>query len=454
MTVRPTRFVYLAVTTAALGGLLFGYDTGVVSGALLFLTARFALSPRLQEVVVSCVLVGAAGGSLAGGMLADRAGRRTCIIGAGALYAAAAVATALAPNLPWLIGCRVIAGAAVGVASLVAPMYISEIAPPAIRGSLIGINQIALTTGILVAYLAGYALAPARAWPWMFALAAVPGLILAAGMLALPESPRWLVARGRDAAARAVLRRVRSNGDAAGEAEAIRRSLAAQRGGFTELAAAGIRPALVVGVGLAIFQQVTGINTVIYYAPVIFRSAGFASAAASILATIGVGAVNVLTTGLAAILLDRVGRRPLLLTGLAGMVAGLGMLGLAFALPTPSAVLGRAALVSVAVYVAAFAIGLGPVFWLLISEIYPLSARGAAMSLATMANWGANFVVAVTFLSLVNAIGRPATFWLYGAVGAAAWIFAYALVPETKGRTLEEIEAHWRAGRHPRALGG
>ncbi len=207
------------------------------------------------------------------------------------------------------------------------------------------------------------------------------------------------------------------------------------------------------GIGLAVFQQVTGINTVIYYAPTIFEFAGFKSASAAILATAGVGVVNVIMTIVALLLLDRVGRRPLLLTGMAGMVISLTVLGFAFQSQRMSSVLGPVAVISLMLYVGSFAIGLGPLFWLLISEIYPLKIRGLAMSLATVVNWGANLVVALTFLSLIEYLGRSGTFWLYAGVGLITWFFSFFFVPETKGRSLEEIEAHWRAGKHPRHMG-
>ncbi len=210
---------------------------------------------------------------------------------------------------------------------------------------------------------------------------------------------------------------------------------------------------MTIGIGLAVFQQVTGINTVIYYAPTIFQFAGFKSASSAILATVGVGVVNMLMTVVAIRMIDRVGRRPLLLTGLAGMVVSLGILGLVFALPGQQNIVGLIAAGSLMLYVASFAIGLGPVFWLLISEIYPLKIRGLAMSIATDANWGANLIIALTFLTLIQLVGRPGTFWFYALSGIGAWLFAYFLVPETKGRSLEEIEDHWRKGKHPREMG-
>ncbi len=235
--------------------------------------------------------------------------------------------------------------------------------------------------------------------------------------------------------------------------EDIQSSLAVQSGGWRDLFTPMVRPALIVGVGLAILQQITGINTVIYYAPMIFEFTGAKSASASILATIGVGVVNVAMTVVALLLVDRVGRRPLLLIGLTGMIIGLGVLGLAFQLPSLSGSLGWIAEISLMLYVGAFAIGLGPVFWLLISEIYPLKIRGVAMSVATSANWGANLFVALTFLTLIQATGRSSTFWLYGLVGIVAWLFTWFYVPETKGRSLEDIESHWKEGKHPRSMG-
>jgi sugar porter (SP) family MFS transporter len=251
-----------------------------------------------------------------------------------------------------------------------------------------------------------------------------------------------------------VLSRIREPDQVDDEVNEIEKVLSKESGAWTDLLTPLVRPALLVGVALAIFQQITGINTVIYYAPTIFQFAGFASASASILATVGVGVVNVLFTGVAVWLLDRVGRRPLLLVGQAGMIVGLVVLGLAFAIPRLGGLLGPIAVASLMVYVGSFAVGLGPVFWLLIAEIYPLKVRGRAMSVATVANWAANLIVTLTFLSLVQAAGRPGAFWLYGGIGIGAWAFSYFMVPETKGHSLEEIEAHWRAGGHPRQLQG
>ncbi len=397
-------------------------------------------------MVVGAVLLGAVAGAAFGGKLADKFGRRSALMQVAILFIAGAVGTALAPDALWLAIGRVVVGMAIGVASFTAPLYISEVSPPNVRGRLVSLNQLMITIGIVASYLMDYALAGASAWRWMFALAAIPAIVLFVGLLFLPESPRWLMSRSREGEARVLLERIRDSADVEKELGEIAASLNQQGGSWRELLSASLRPALIVGIGLAVFQQFTGINTVIYYAPTIFQFAGFHSASSAILATVGVGMINVLLTIVALWLLDRAGRRPLLLYGLTGMVISLGVLGFAFLSPSLSNVVASVAVISLAVYVACFAIGLGPVFWLMIAEIYPLRIRGRAMGVATMANWGSNLIIALTFLSLLHALGRAWTFWLYAIVGVLAWIFVYKMVPETKGRTLEEIEARWRKG--------
>jgi sugar porter (SP) family MFS transporter len=351
-----------------------------------------------------------------------------------------------------LIVARIIAGAAIGVASFVAPLYISEIAPVAIRGKLVSINQVALTSGIVISYLIDYAFAGSQEWRWMFAMAVVPAAAFGIGLLFIPDSPRWLAGRGHTDKARAVLKRIRAPAEVESELADIQHGASQQKGEWSELFSPLLRMAMIVGVGLAIAQQLTGINTVIYYAPTIFKFAGFSSASVAILASVGIGVVNVALTIVAMQLIDRIGRRPLLLVSLAGMTLSLVVLGLAFSLPQLSGSLGWIAVASLMVYVGSFAVGLGPVFWLVLSEIYPLRIRGRAMSVGTVANWSANLIVALSFLTLTQVMGKAATFWLYGLISIGAWLFAFFLVPETKGKTLEQIEAHWRAGKHPREL--
>jgi SP family galactose:H+ symporter-like MFS transporter len=440
------RFVYLAAAFAGLGGLLFGYDTGVISGAELFFKNDFSLTVFALEVIVSGVLAGAALGALLGGRLADIFGRRTLLILTALIFAAGAILCAAATSPTILIVGRIIVGFGIGLSSSAVPVYISEVAPADARGWTVSLFQLAITLGILLAYLVDYAFARIQGWRWMFGLAVVPAGIFALGMLFLPESPRWLVKRGRVDAARAILSRIRDTSDVEAELRQILHGLdqAQEHGNWRDLLSPQLRPALIVGIGLAVFQQVTGINTVIYYAPMIVQSAGISSASGAILTTAGIGIVNVLMTIVSMWLIDRVGRRPLLLTGIAGMVVTLGVLGWAFHSASPSGALSWLAVISIMLYVASFAISLGPIFWLLISEIYPLKVRSSTEGVAATFNWGSNLLVSLTFLTLLQEIGATRTFWLYGVCAISAWLFSYYLVPETKGRTLEEIEAFWR----------
>jgi sugar porter (SP) family MFS transporter len=447
-----TRFVYLAAAISALGGMLFGYDIGVISGAILFIKKDFSLSSSMEEIVVSSVLLGSLAGAAAGGLLADRLGRRKLLIVTAIVFGLGAIGAALSPSTAWLIAARVVAGGAIGIASFVAPLYISEIAPVDIRGKLVSINQVALTSGIVISYLIDYAFAGSQAWRWMFAMAVIPAAAFGIGLIFIPDSPRWLAGRGHLDQARAVLKRIRPADKVDAEIKDIQQSVAQQKGNWSELLSPLLRSAMVVGIGLAVAQQITGINTVIYYAPTIFNFAGFSSSSMAILASVGVGVVNVIFTVVAMQLLDRVGRRPLLLVSLGGMALSLIMLGLAFSLPQLSGSRGWIAVASLMAYVGSFAVGLGPVFWLILSEIYPLRIRGRAMSVGTAANWSANLIVALSFLTLTEVVGKAATFWLYAAVSIGAWFFAFLLVPETKGKTLEQIEAYMRSGKHPRSL--
>jgi SP family galactose:H+ symporter-like MFS transporter len=447
-------FVIIVAAITAIGGLLFGYDTGVISGAILFIREAFSLSSTMQEIVVSAVLVGAVIGAGSGGILADRFGRRKMIIIAAVIFVLGAVFTATTVNVYSLIAGRIAVGIAIGIASFIAPMYISEVAPSNIRGALVSLNQLAITIGIVISYLVDFAFAPTGGWRWMLGLAVIPGAILGIGMFIMPSSPRWLLSKGNDEKARSVLERIRITKNVNSELNEIDKSLKKQKQtGWADLLNPLFKPALIIGIGLAIFQQLTGINTVIYYAPTILQFAGLKSATVAILATAGIGIVNMLITIVAIGLIDKVGRRPLLLIGILGMVISLGLLGIVFSLPNLSNSLGLFAVICLMLYIGSFAIGLGPVFWLMISEIYPLKIRGRAMSIATVVNWGMNLLVAITFLSLVQIIGASGTFWFYGVIGILAWVFVYRLVPETKGKTLEEIESHWRKGKHPREMG-
>jgi MFS transporter, SP family, galactose:H+ symporter len=385
-----TGFVIGVAALAALGGLLFGYDTGVVSGALLFLTPTYHLSTVQQEWVVSALLAGTIVGAALAGPLVDRIGRRPSLVLCGINYLLAAIFLAFAMNYGWLIAGRVWLGLAVGAASMIVPLYLGEMAPPRVRGGVVTLNQLAITVGIFVAYLVdfGFAGVP-NGWRWMFGLAAIPGAVLFIGMLVAPETPRWLASRGRREEARRVIERTRPPEEVDGELREIEEAGRQERG-WSTLLAPWVRAALIVGVGLGILQQITGINTVIYYAPTTFKAVGL-SAAAAIGATAGVGFVNVVTTCAAIVLFDRVGRRPLLLVGIVGMCLSLVVMGLGHVVPgvqpglTPWVTIG-----GVLAYVIFFAFSLGPGFWLILAEVFPLSVRGPGMALATLVQWGAN----------------------------------------------------------------
>lgn len=445
-------FVYFIAAIAATGGLLFGYDTGVISGALLFIKKEWSLMPMSQELVVSAVLVGAILGAAFSGKLADRFSRRTVIIGTAVIFFVGSFWTSMAHSVSLLIAGRVVIGVAIGVASFAVPLYISEISPPRVRGALVSLNQLAITIGIVLSYLIDDAFAHLpHGWRYMFLIGIFPAMILGIGMLFLPRTPRWLMSKGKEDEASLVLEKLSGKEDVAKSIREIKRTMDEESGGsWSELARPWLRPTLIIGIVLMFIQQVTGINTVIYYAPTIFQMAGFQSATSAISATVGVGIVNVLMTVVAIWLVDKWGRKPLLSVGLIGIVVSLGILGFAF---KEQAVLGAGlkwvAVGSLVLYIASFAVSLGPICWLIISEIYPLKIRGVAMSLATVANWAFNFVVALTFLTLVQKITATGAFWLYGVVGIAGWFFCYYYVPETKGHTLEEIEDHFVQGKHP-----
>jgi sugar porter (SP) family MFS transporter len=434
-------YAYLVSTVAALGGLLFGYDTGVISGALLYLVKDFKLDSFTTEVAVSSVLVGCIIGSAVGGKLADAISRKTTLIVLAIIFGIGAIATSLAPSLPVFLVCRVVVGFAIGASSMVAPMYIAELAPDSIRGGLVAMNQLAITVGIAVSYWVDLAFASAGAsWRPMFAVAVVPALGLGIGMLFLSRSPRWLASKGRWEEAEASLRRV--GGDVDSEMKALHEALEQEsRSSVREFLRGGLRVALSVGFGLAVFQQLVGINTVIYYAPTIFGYAGFHSATTAILATSVVGVTNVVATIASMLLVDRVGRRPLLLIGLVGIVITLAVMGAVFAIGPSSA--GPLVLICLLGYIICFAVGMGPVFWIMGAELFPTRLRGVGSSISTVGNWSANLLVSVTFLTLIQMVGKPVTFWIYAALGVVAFIFCFTLVPETKGRPLEDIEAYW-----------
>jgi sugar porter (SP) family MFS transporter len=435
---KPFLFVLAAV--AALGGFLFGYDTGVISGALLFIKPAFHASALQQQSIIGSLLVGAVVGATASGYLAEAMSRKWTKVLSGSIYVGAALWSAFASGTTELIAARFLLGLSVGTASFVAPMYIAEVAPRQIRGGLVSFNQMMVVLGILTAYIVDFALKGVTDnWRWMLGLGAVPGVALAVGMVLMPHSPRWLMERGRDDEARAVLERVHRRREGIDSEMDDIRQVVAQEGSLHDIIRAKVRPMLIVGLALAIFQQIVGINTVIYYAPTILRFTG-SSVSSAITQTVFIGLTNVVFTAVAVLLLDRFGRRVFLLVGTVGLIVSLLALGVFFASAGVRHAVPDLALIALIAYIASFAIGLGPVFWLMISEIFPLHLRSPAMATCTVANWAFNFLVSFTFLSLVGALGRAGTFLLYATVGVIALIFFATRVPETNGRSLEEIE--------------
>ncbi|MEJ2069847.1 MAG: sugar porter family MFS transporter [Syntrophobacterales bacterium] len=444
---------YITATVAATGGMLFGLNTGVIAGVLLLIKEQWALGPVAQGLAVSSLTGGALLGSAISGWAADLFGRRYLIMGLAVIFVVGAFANGLAPSLGWLLAARFLTGIAVGTVSLVVPLYIAEIAPAKIRGALVTMNQLALVGGILISYLINAMFANvAEGWRSMFIACAIPGVVMALGMLFLPESPRWMINRGKISGARRMLRWLGVS-DPAGEIDQIRESLAKKsENKLSALLQPWMRPPLIIGFILVFIEQFTGINAVIYYAPTIFQAAGFTSTLGAIFPTVGVGFFNLIITVLAMRVVDKVGRRTLFSLGLVGLVVSLAVLGSAIHLiesfwPAKWIVVG-----AVLVYVSCFAMGLGAVNGLIISEIYPQSLRGLAMSVVITANYLFDIVIGLTFPTIVSYIGMSFTLWIYALVGVGGLLFCRFYLPETGKHSLEEIETHWREGRHPRTL--
>ncbi len=444
------RLVLVMAVTAALGGLLFGYDTGIISGALLFIREDFGLSDAAQQTVVGSLLFGAVLGALIAGPLTDRTGRRTAILAAAVVFALGSLAAALATGTGTLVVARFALGVAIGSAAASVPVYIAEVAPSRVRGRLVSLQQFAITLGILLSYVVGFLLSFAEAWRWMLALGAVPAAVLFVGMMFLPESPRWLVGQGREAAARVIMQRTQDPDEDVDELiEEIKEQEKEEGSGtYRELFSPLVRPALTVGVGIAFFNQMVGVNAVIYYAPTILERAGLGTSAA-LLSTVVIGLVNSLVTGAALLSIDRLGRRPLLLIGMSGVVLALFVLGAAYLLPAGSGFVGFILVVGLMVYIASFAASLGLGIWLLNSEVYPLKVRGKGSSMGSLTHWVLDLIIASSVLTLINTITATGMFWLYGIFGIIGILFVLRFVPETKGRTLEEVDAELmrRAGR-------
>ena len=454
---RVGPWLWMVGVVIMLAGLLFGYDQGVIAGALQGIQSSFDLSTTMSEVIVAWVTLGALFGALIAGTLADRIGRRSTVLVAAGLFTVGAFIEALAPGTAVLVVGRFTVGFGVGVASVAAPLYAAEHAPTHLRGRFVSTYQLAITIGIFIAYFVDQHLTNDSSWRAMLGVSAVPGILLLIAMFPMPDTPRWLVGKGRRDDAAAALHKVRPDVDVDAtldEIEASARQEEADRASWSEVFSKSLRKPLMVGVGLALAQQLTGINAIIYYANTIFAKAGFATPADQAAATTwAVGGVNVLATFIAVAYVDRFGRRPLLLAGLVGMTASLVTVGCCFHFmdgadtsgagtggPTTA---GIVTLVALVVFIASFAFSLGPVVWTVINEIFPTRVRGRAVAFATAVNWGAAFLVSQFFLTLIDDLGTSGTFFLFAAVAVVSYVWIQRKVPETKGRTLEEIEVLW-----------
>lgn len=451
--------IILIALIAATGGLLFGFDTGVISGALPFLKEYWKLSDSDIEWLTTTVLIGAVLGAVTSGKLSDYLGRKKTIIMNAIIFSIGALGSSFATNIGFLIIMRIIIGIAIGITSYVVPMYIAEVSPTRRRGALVTLNQLMITIGILVSYVTDYALsndANLESWRWMFAIGFFPALILLVGMFFLPETPRWLISKQRWEEGKRVLTRVEDPDLIENTLNDLKRDVdyaANNKTSAGEVFKPWLRPALIITVGIFFFQQFSGVNTIIYYSPIIFKMAGIVSNTESIIPSIIIGGVNVLACSVSIALLDKVGRRKLYMIGICGMIPSLALLGACFYFKDAlGASLPVFAVLSIVCYIIFIAISLAPLGWLLISEVFPLNVRGVGMSIGSLSHWGFNAIIAFTFLKLVNSIGIASTFWLYAGVCIAGLIWGLYYIPETKGKSLEDIERHWRKGGTPRSL--
>ncbi len=423
---------------SALGGYLFGFDFAVIAGALPFLRQEFALDAWWEGFLTGSLALGCIVGCLAAGRIADGYGRKPGLLLAALIFAVSSLGMAFAANLSMFIGMRFAAGIGVGMASLLSPMYIAEISPAAVRGRNVAINQLTVVIGILVTNLVNYFLADMgnEAWRWMFGLGAVPSVLFFAGVFALPESPRWLVKAGRQEQAERVLRRLGSAGYAEANLATIRRSL---QGGVKQSYRAvfekAVRPAVIVGVTLALFQQLCGINVVFNYTSTIFESVG-ADLDRQLLETVAIGVVNLVFTLVAMWQVDRLGRRPLMLVGSLGLSIAYIVLALLLQGQAAAALVSVFVLLAIAIY----ATTLAPVVWVLISEIFPNKIRGMASSIAIVSLWIGYFILVFTFPVLASKLGTFGPFYLYAVICFLGFWFVKRRVKETKGQSLEELE--------------
>ena len=444
----------MTVGVAALAGLMFGLDIGVISGALQFIGKTFHASDFAKEWIVSSMMFGAAAGALGAGFLSFRMGRKFSLIVGAVLFVLSSLACAGAWSVESLMVFRVVLGVAIGIASFTAPLYISEVAPRDKRGAMISTYQLMITIGILAAFLSDTLFAYIEAWRWMLGIVALPGVLFLIGVILLPDSPRWLMMRGRTADAKKVLDTLR--GDAkivTSEMDEIAEQLKRPQRGWTMFREnINFRRSVGLGIALQVMQQFTGMNVVMYYAPSIFGVVGFKGQDA-LWGTAIVGLVNVLSTFIAIAIVDKVGRRPILLGGFAVMAIGLGALGVALHIGTTELPMQIFAVAMLLMFIVGFAVSAGPVVWVLCSEVQPIEGRDFGIAVSTFTNWAANFVVGLTFLSMLTGLGSGPTFGIYAALNAAFLVVTFLFVPETKGVSLEAIEVNLMAGKPLRQIG-
>jgi SP family arabinose:H+ symporter-like MFS transporter len=432
-------YVVLISVVAALGGLLFGFDTAVISGTLNFIQPYFGLSEAGLGWTVSSLLFGCIAGVFMAGKAGDLYGRKKILMLAALLFFVSAVGSASAHSLVFFLVARVLGGLAVGVASILSPMYIAELAPAKYRGTLVSLNQLAIVVGILVAFFSNYILVGTgeNNWRWMLLVMAAPAVLLFFSLFLVPESPRWLVARNRNKEALDVLIKTSGEEFAHAELKEIKETLKNQEeSAFSELFSPKIKPLLFIGIILAVFQQITGINTIMYYAPKIFANVGQSNDTA-LMQTILIGGTNLIFTLVAMVLIDRFGRRMLIIIGSSGMTLMLAGLSVLFLTNHTTGVL---VLFFILGYIAFFAASLGPALWVVAAELFPNRLRSKGMSVAIVALWIACTIVTITFPIMLEKLSGGITFLIFALICLANLLYVWRFVPETKGKTLEELE--------------
>lgn len=443
-----TRRVY---ALGALAAVLFGYDNGIIGAALLFIPRDLPLTPWQQGAVVSATVFGAMLGALGSGPAADRQGRQRILLAAGAVFTVGALGAGAAPTVTVLVAFRFVLGLAIGIASVMVPLYLAEIAPARHRGVVTSLNQYMIIVGTVLASAVGFGLAFTGSWRWMLLIGVFPAVALMIGMFAMPDTPRSLVRRGHPDDARTVLLGLRGDPVLAERELAEIVELERQQhdtGTGARLSAPWVRRLLLLGAALAVFQQLTGINAIVYYAPTVLTGLGLSSLTTLLFFFLN-GLVNVLTIALVvrSKVVDRRGRKPILLAGLVGMSASLFTVGAAaLVLPVHSTALLVIAMAAFVVFTNAFSATWGPVLWVLLAEIFPLAIRGSAMAIATLFNWLAAFVVSLTFPSFTALAGAGVAFIVYAAAGVVIFPIVWRMVPETKQRSLESLEEGFRTG--------